>query len=99
MLVSDLTLPCLCSVDHAPPPADPGLNVRGVCAAGTDVLTEESRSAPSSSLKAATLVLTEEEKQLLAAEGISLPTDMPLTKVGCTLSLRAVMYVTVTCEL
>lgn len=76
----------MCSVGHAPPPADPGPNVRGVCAAGTDVLTEGSRSAPSSSHKAATLVLTEEEKQLLAAEGISLPTDMPLTKVGHTLS-------------
>lgn len=39
----------------------------------------------SGSLKAATLVLTEEEKQLLAVEGLSLPTDMPLTKVGSAL--------------
>ena len=31
--------------------------------------------------KAATLYLTDEEKRLLAAEGVSLPTDMPLTKV------------------
>ena len=31
--------------------------------------------------KAATLYLTDEEKRLLAAEGVTLPTDMPLTKV------------------
>lgn len=40
-------------------------------------------TGPSSSSghKAHTLVLTEEEKQLLSAEGVELPTDMPLTKV------------------
>ena len=33
-------------------------------------------------LKAATLVLSEEEKRLLAEEGLTLPTDMVLTKVA-----------------
>lgn len=36
--------------------------------------------------KAATVVLTEEEQRLLEEEGISLPTDMPLTKVGWPLA-------------
>ena len=31
--------------------------------------------------KASTLVLSDEEKKLLSEEGITLPTDMPLTKV------------------
>ena len=33
--------------------------------------------------KAAMVVLTDEEQRLLEEEGISLPTDMPLTKVCC----------------
>lgn len=72
-------------MDHTPPLADPGVDVRGVQAATSDMLTEQSSC---SSRKAATLVLTEEEKQLLAAEGVNLPTDMPLTKVGYTLALQ-----------
>lgn len=37
-------------------------------------------SASPSDRKAATLVLSDEEKRLLSEEGIALPTDMPLTK-------------------
>ena len=35
-----------------------------------------------SDMKAHTLVLSDDEKKLLAEEGITLPTDMPLTKVS-----------------
>ena len=42
---------------------------------------EASPSGGSSDRKAHTLFLTEDEKKLLAEEGITLPTDMPLTKV------------------
>lgn len=60
-----------------PPLTDPEPALNGVPAnsAATGSLL------PSHAHKAATLVLTEEEKALLAAEGVSLPTDMPLTKV------------------
>jgi len=47
-------------------------------------------SLPPSHHKAATLVLTEEEKALLAAEGVALPTDMPLTKVPHAMCAAAV---------
>ena len=39
-------------------------------------------SSSSSDRKAAVLVLSDEEKRLLSEEGITLPTDMPLTKVS-----------------
>lgn len=48
--------------------------------------------------KAATLVLTEEEKALLAAEGVSLPTDMPLTKVPAWCSQQLWCYWFVMCD-
>lgn len=40
------------------------------------------------------LVLTEEEKYLLAQEGVELPTDLPLTKVSYSglYSVRAQAY-------
>jgi hypothetical protein len=69
---------------------DSGLTMRGVHAeaeswssqavCGEASPTDSWASQAVSCRKAATLVLTEEEKQLLAAEGVSLPTDMPLTK-------------------
>lgn len=34
------------------------------------------------------LQLTEEEQKLLTQEGVSLPNNLPLTKVGCTDALR-----------
>ncbi len=40
-----------------------------------------------SNKKAPTLLLSEEEKKLLAEEGVALPTDMPLTKVNLCLLL------------
>ena len=48
-----------------------------------DLMARDSSLTPPlpSNQKAATLYLTEEEKGLLAEEGITLPTDMPLTKV------------------
>ena len=54
--------------------AEPG--ARGLLSGG------ESSTAATGGGKATTLVLTEEEKLLLSAEGIELPTDMPLTKVS-----------------
>ncbi len=41
-----------------------------------------------SDMKAHTLLLSEEEKKMLIEEGISLPTDMPLTKVSYYRSLH-----------
>ena len=56
-----------------------------VSAASPQSSSSHSPSPPctSSDRKAATLYLTDEEKRLLAAEGVTLPTDMPLTKVNC----------------
>ena len=47
-------------------------------------VSSDSPSYDSPTTSSTTLVLTEEEKSLLAAQGVSLPTNMPLTKVSLT---------------
>lgn len=60
--------------------------IAGFHSCETESLRESTPPSPltssSSERKAATLLLSDEEKRLLSEEGISLPTDMPLTKVS-----------------
>ena len=65
----------------ARPPSPGGDLVRRVCVC-VCVLAWAGKPDPSSAQFFANLQLTEEEQKLLSQEGVSLPTSLPLTKVG-----------------